>query len=230
MPTAPPPLAPAKALWTGASVPTRRRSLRLPRGTGGAAATTSEPPHAVASAAEPQREATAATAAMTISATVPLALSAPTPVGGDQPTVVVIADDDAPPPGWDQWMSPPAPASEPPVGVLMMREDGTVMSGRPTHGAGTSSSRAALPASGSTETRLEQGQEHTSAPPAHLDDTEEDQALWQELRDHGSSLNRALNDALRIHSGPAWRVFQVRDCLLSFAVLPFSFLPRPRFP
>jgi hypothetical protein len=33
--------------------------------------------------------------------------------------------------------------------------------------------------------------------------------LWQELRDHGTSLNRVLNEALRIHSNPAWRVFQV---------------------
>jgi hypothetical protein len=47
-------------------------------------------------------------------------------------------------------------------------------------------------------------------PPAHLDDAEEEQALWQELCDHGSSLNWALNEALRIHTGPAWRVFQVR--------------------
>jgi hypothetical protein len=29
-------------------------------------------------------------------------------------------------------------------------------------------------------------------------------------RDHGTSLNRALNEALRIHGGSAWRVFQVR--------------------
>jgi hypothetical protein len=34
--------------------------------------------------------------------------------------------------------------------------------------------------------------------------------LWEELRDHGTSLNRVLNEALRIHGGPAWRVFQVR--------------------
>jgi putative component of toxin-antitoxin plasmid stabilization module len=34
--------------------------------------------------------------------------------------------------------------------------------------------------------------------------------LWGELRDHGAALNRALNEALRIHGGPAWRVFQVR--------------------
>jgi hypothetical protein len=127
-------------------------------------------------------------------------------------------------------MSSPVPAPEPPVGVLVMREDGTMMSGCPTHGVGASSSRAALPASGSTEACPEQGREHASAPLAHLDDAEEEQALWQEFRDHGSSLNRALNGALRIHSGPPWRVFQVRDCSLSFAVLPLSFLLHLRFP
>jgi putative component of toxin-antitoxin plasmid stabilization module len=36
-----------------------------------------------------------------------------------------------------------------------------------------------------------------------------------ELRNHGAALNRALNEALRIHGGPAWRVFQVR-CLCLF--------------
>jgi hypothetical protein len=33
-----------------------------------------------------------------------------------------------------------------------------------------------------------------------------------ELRDYGAALNRALNEALRIHGSPAWRVFQVRQC------------------
>jgi hypothetical protein len=33
--------------------------------------------------------------------------------------------------------------------------------------------------------------------------------LWREFRDHGASLNRALNEALRIHGGPAWRIFQL---------------------
>jgi hypothetical protein len=36
--------------------------------------------------------------------------------------------------------------------------------------------------------------------------------MWEELRDHDASLNRVLNEALRSHSGPAWRVFQVRRC------------------
>jgi hypothetical protein len=55
---------------------------------------------------------------------------------------------------------------------------------------------------------LEQGQEETDTPPAHFD-AQVEQGLWEELRDHGTSLNRALNEALRIHNGPAWCVFQV---------------------
>jgi hypothetical protein len=43
----------------------------------------------------------------------------------------------------------------------------------------------------------------------HFADAQEEQQLWEELRDHDVSLNRVLNKALRIHGGPAWRVFQV---------------------
>jgi hypothetical protein len=43
-------------------------------------------------------------------------------------------------------------------------------------------------------------------------DAQEEQQLWEELRDHDASLNRDLNEALRIHDGPTWRVFQVRRC------------------
>jgi hypothetical protein len=42
---------------------------------------------------------------------------------------------------------------------------------------------------------------------AHFIEAKAEQELWQELRDHGASLNRALNEAMRIHSGPAWHVF-----------------------
>jgi hypothetical protein len=53
-------------------------------------------------------------------------------------------------------------------------------------------------------------------PPAFAD-AQGEQELWGELRSHGAALNRALNEALRIHGGPAWRVFQVRClCLLLF--------------
>jgi hypothetical protein len=53
------------------------------------------------------------------------------------------------------------------------------------------------------------GEERVDAPPPHFADAQEKQQLWEELRDHDASLNRLLNEALRIHSGPAWRVFQV---------------------
>jgi hypothetical protein len=57
------------------------------------------------------------------------------------------------------------------------------------------------------------GEERVDETPAFAD-AQEEQQLWEELRDHGASLNRALNEALRIHSGPAWHVFQVRRCCL----------------
>jgi hypothetical protein len=57
------------------------------------------------------------------------------------------------------------------------------------------------------------GEERVDEPPAFAD-AQEEQQLWEELRDHSTSLNRALNEVLRIHSGPAWRVFQVRHCCL----------------
>jgi hypothetical protein len=41
--------------------------------------------------------------------------------------------------------------------------------------------------------------------------------------DHATSLNRVLNEALRIHSGPAWRVFQVGGFSLGFVVSSLAF-------
>jgi hypothetical protein len=67
--------------------------------------------------------------------------------------------------------------------------------------------QAALPTLGGPAARPEQEREHAGAPPAHFVEAQAEQGLWQELRDHGASLNWALNEALRIHSGPAWRVF-----------------------
>jgi hypothetical protein len=61
----------------------------------------------------------------------------------------------------------------------------------PTHGVEASSSRTTLLAPDGAAARLEQ-------------------ELWQEFHDHNATLNNALNEALRIHAGPAWRVFQVR--------------------
>jgi hypothetical protein len=59
-------------------------------------------------------------------------------------------------------------------------------------------------------------------PPAFADARGEKE-LWGELRSHDATLNHALNEALHVHGGPAWRVFQVgRGCLLFFHL---SFLP-----
>jgi hypothetical protein len=95
-----PPLAPAKALRSDVSVPTRRRSSRAPRVTGSTAATTSEFPCGAATATEPQQVAMATTAVMTMAATAPSALPVPAPAGGNQVAVVDVPDDDVPPPGW----------------------------------------------------------------------------------------------------------------------------------
>jgi hypothetical protein len=60
--------------------------------------------------------------------------------------------------------------------------------------------------------------------PPHFTDAQKEQQLWEELRDHGASLNQALNEALQIHGGPAWRVFQVRRRSLACCFLPCSFV------
>jgi hypothetical protein len=75
--------------------------------------------------------------------------------------------------------------------------------------AGASSARAALPTSGGSAVRPEQERERAGAPPTHFVEAQAEQGLWQELCDHGASLNRALNEALRIHSGLAWHFCQV---------------------
>jgi hypothetical protein len=78
------------------------------------------------------------------------------------------------------------------------------------HGAEASSSRAG---------RSAPGEGRVGDSPAFAD-AQEEQELWGELRNHGVALDRALNEALRIHGGSAWRVFQVgRRRLLSL----FSF-------
>jgi hypothetical protein len=91
--------------------------------------------------------------------------------------------------------------------VLVMREDGCVVLRQPTHSVEASSSHVVLPAQDVTVARPEQQREHASAQPAHLNDAQAEQALWQEFQDHDASLNNALNEVLRIHAGPAWQVF-----------------------
>jgi hypothetical protein len=85
---------------------------------------------------------------------------------------------------------------------------------------------ATLPAPDGTATHPEQEQERASTPSAHFSEAQAEQALWQEFRDHGASLNSALNEALRIHTGPTWRVFQVHIFLLGFGVYSLPSLSR----
>jgi hypothetical protein len=117
---------------------------------------------------EPQQVVAALTAAMTTAVTTPSVPPAPAPIDGSQAAVVEIPDEDVPPPGWDQWVSLPEPAPEPPMGVLVVRDDGGVAPGRPADGFEASSSRGVLPASDGTAARPEQEREHANAPPAHF--------------------------------------------------------------
>jgi hypothetical protein len=87
------------------------------------------------------------------------------------------------------------------------RREGHMVAGSRGHGAEASSSRAGHSA---------QVEGIAGDPPA-FSDAQGEQELWGELCNHGAALNRALNEALRIHGGPAWSVFQVRClCLLLF--------------
>jgi hypothetical protein len=179
---------------------------------------------------ELQQVATGTTTIMTMAVTAPSTSPVPVPVGGPQVAVAEIPDDDVPPPGWDQWVSQPFSAPEPPTGVLVMREDGCVVSGCPVHGAEASSSRTALPALGGPVAHPEQERERVDVPPAHFASAQAEQALWQEFCDHVASLNRALNEVLWIHGGLAWRIFQVSDFPPGFVVFSLCFFRAFAFP
>jgi hypothetical protein len=111
------------------------------------------------------------------------------PIDDSQVAVVEISNEDIPPPGGDQWVSLPVPAPEPSTGALVVRDDGGAVLGCSTDGAGASSSRTTLPASGGPATHPEKEWERAGAPPAHFFEAQAEQELWQELRDHGASLN-----------------------------------------
>jgi hypothetical protein len=125
-----------------------------------------EAPRSVAAAAEPQQAAAATTVVMTTAVTALSISLAPAPVSGSQVAVVEVPDNDTPPPGWDQWGSLPAPAPEPQVGALVVRDDG------PAGGAEASSSRTVLTASDGAAARPEQERERIITPPAHLADAQ----------------------------------------------------------
>jgi predicted RNA-binding protein with PIN domain len=58
-------------------------------------------------------------------------------------------------------------------------------------------------------THPEQGLRRADVPPAHFDEAQAEQALWQEFCDHGVSINNALTEALRIQGSPSIRLFEV---------------------
>jgi hypothetical protein len=128
------------------------------------ATATSKGLRSVAAVVEPQQVVAALTAAMTTAVTAPSIPPVTATVGGCQAAVVEILDDDTPPPGWDQWGNLPALAPEPPTGVLVIRDDGGVMSGRPVDGVEASSSRAVVPASDGAAACPEQERECADAP------------------------------------------------------------------
>jgi hypothetical protein len=121
------------------------------------------------------------------------AAQGPVPAIGSRAEVVKVPDDDSPPPGWDQWASFPTHSPEPQEGALVRRHEGRMVAGDRGHGAEASSSRVGHPA-------LVEGA--IDDPPAFAD-AQGEQELWGELRSHGATLNRALNEALRVHGGPA---------------------------
>jgi hypothetical protein len=151
-------------------------------------------PEAVAAA--PRREPVVAEARAegSTEATQGLALA-----GGSRAAEVEILDDDSPPPGWDQWVSFPTASPESQEGALVRRREGHMVAGGRGRGAEASSSHAgrSAPVDGLV------------GDPSAFADAQGEQELWGELRNHGAALDRALNEALWIHGGPAWRVFQV---------------------
>jgi hypothetical protein len=80
-----------------------------------------------------------------------------------------------------------------------------MVAGGPRHGAEASPSRADPPAS---------GEERVDALPPTSPTPRRSSSCGRSSVITGASLNRVLNEALRIHGGSAWRVFQVRWCSL----------------
>jgi hypothetical protein len=163
----------------------------------------------------------------TVAVAAPPTSPVPTAAGGPGAVVVeILDDDDIPPPGWDQWASAPVSAPEATEGALVARGDAGVALGCPADGArpaGRQTYSVPDPQRARPAACLEQEREHADAPPAHFIEAQAEQGLWEELRDHGASLNWALNEALRIHSGPTWRVFQVSWASWGFEIPSLAF-------
>jgi hypothetical protein len=88
------------------------------------------------------------------------------------------------------------------AGVLVVRADGYVMPRHPSHGAGASSSCAALPAPDAVVPRLEQ--ERATPARRRLTSTR-----LRPSRRCGKNFETMAPRSI-IHGGPAWRIFQVR--------------------
>jgi hypothetical protein len=56
---------------------------------------------------------------------------------------------------------------------------------------------------------LEQELHHPGVPRSLLDEVQAEQVLWQEFHDHGASLNVALAEALQLHGGQSFHLFEV---------------------
>jgi hypothetical protein len=130
------------------------------------------------------------------------AAQGPALAGGSRAEVVEVLDDDSPPPVWDRWPSFPTRSPEAQEGALVRRREGHMVAGDRGHGAEASSPRAG---------RSAQVEGVAGDPPAFADARGE-QELWGELRSNEATLDRVLNEALRVHGGPAWRVFQLGRC------------------
>jgi hypothetical protein len=105
-----------------------------------------------------------------------------------------------------------------------MRADGCVVSQHPVHDTEASTSRSAPPASDVVVSQPKQGLRRPSVPHALLDEAQVEQALWQEFRDHGTSINNALTEALRLHGGPSFRLFDVSVLRLTRGLFLIFFL------
>jgi hypothetical protein len=83
------------------------------------------------------------------------------------------------------------------------------MSQHPAPDVEALTSRAAPPALDVAVAHPEQELCRAGAPPSHFDEAQTKQALWQEFRDHDASINNTLTEALQVHEGPSWQIFQV---------------------
>jgi hypothetical protein len=146
---------------------------------------------------------TAATTAVAVAA--PPTSTVPAAAAGPGATVVEIPDDDddVPLPGWDQWESMPASVPEASAEALV------------AHG-GTGAALGARQTASGPRRRALDPRRTWSRGRRGLTPRRPTTSMLRQSRGFGRSsasttplLNRALDEALWIHGGPAWRTFQV---------------------